>query len=161
MAYPLASSAFPYCHGLPLLAAETGASLGSKWSSLPSWPSPCSHHPVTSGTRGPRWPRSPPKALGSGPPPPGLSQPVSGCGHIRETGQHQPRRESMTMNIIPRNSRKRLLPAFLQLTNLCPFLPYLPWPSNPAPSSSLHLATSTLKGQLSPCTTDNCPAQGP
>lgn len=54
MAHPWASSAFPYCHRLPLLAAETVASLGSKRSSLPSWPSPCSHHPVTSGTRGPR-----------------------------------------------------------------------------------------------------------
>ncbi|CAI9157660.1 unnamed protein product [Rangifer tarandus platyrhynchus] len=132
MAHPQASSAFPYCHRLPLLAAETAASLGSKRPSLPSWPSPCSHHPVTSGTRGPRWPRSPPKALGSGPPPPGLFRPVSGCGHIRETGQHQPRRESVTLNIIPRNSRKRLAACLPPAYRPVSLFPYLPWPSNPA-----------------------------
>lgn len=126
--WPLPPSALSYCHRLPLLTAEPGASSGSSGSSLASWPSCCSHHPVTSGTGGPHWHQSPHDALGSDPPP-GPFRPVSGCGHMRDRGQREPRREYMTMYTFPRNSRKTVacLPPS-QPANLCPFSPHLPWP---------------------------------
>ena len=143
-AHQLASSAFPCCHRLPLLTAETGPA----WA--PRGPASPAGHVLAAIILSPQGPEG-----HTGPA--ALLRPwaqahllldfsslFQAAGTLERQGSASPE-ESMTMNIIPQNSRKRLLPAFLQPTNLCPLFPHLPWPSNPAPSSSYTLQPLLLR----------------